>query len=66
VDAKDILYSRARIFKLLKTSGIDSTESIPFENQCRSEIDSREGVREDPRMKSVTALKIYILWYMAT
>jgi hypothetical protein len=59
-NAKEVLYSRARNFKLLKTPGIDSTESIPFENQFCSGIDSREGVREKPRMKSVPALKNYI------
>ncbi len=35
--------NRARILKLLRSLGIDFTESIPCENQFRSRIGSREG-----------------------
>jgi hypothetical protein len=38
---------RARIFKLLRTPGIDSTESIPCENQFHLGIDSWEGGGDD-------------------
>jgi hypothetical protein len=61
--SKGVLYIRARIFKLLKTPSIDSTESIPFENQFRSGIDSQEGVKKRPPEND--AIKIYILWDMA-
>jgi hypothetical protein len=46
---------------------MDSTESIPCENQFHRGIDSREGNGggEDPRTKSIPALKINILWDMA-
>ncbi len=51
---------RARIFELLITPWMDSTESIPCENQFRRGTDSREG-GGDPRTKSIPALKIDIL-----
>ncbi len=35
VSADAGIYPRARIFKLLRTPGIDSTESIPCEDQFR-------------------------------
>jgi hypothetical protein len=47
--------SRARIFKLLRTPDIDSTESMPC--SYTHGIDSREGGREDHRTKSIPALK---------
>ncbi len=50
---------RARIFKLIRTTGINFTESISCENHRRG-IDSREGGREDTRTKSIPALKINI------
>ncbi len=51
---------RARIFKILRTTG-----SNPCENQFRRGIDSREGGGgggTDPKTMSISALKIYIFW----
>jgi hypothetical protein len=42
--------------------GIDSTESIPCKNQFHRGFDSRDWGREEPKRKSIPALKINILW----
>jgi hypothetical protein len=54
-------FSRARIFKLVRTPGINSTESIPCEKSIPDrEIDSRQGGVEEPRKKRVYSLPIGI------
>ena len=54
---------RARIFKLIRTTGINFTESISCENHRRG-IDSREGGREDTRTKSIPE-QATVLWIPA-
>ncbi len=54
-------WALSRILKFIRTPGIDSTESIPCENQfSRIKNLFSEGRNEDPRTKSIPSLKINI------
>ncbi len=54
----EVEQSRARIFKLLRTSDIDSTKSIPCENQFCRGIDSPDGGEGGPKKEVDSSFKI--------
>ncbi len=60
---KDSRFLSPNFYIFRDPPGVDSTESIPCENQFRREIDSREGREGGP--ENEVDLKINILWDMA-
>jgi hypothetical protein len=49
--------ARAQIFQLLRSLGIDSTESIPCQNQFRRGFDSREIWEVEPENEIDSSFK---------